>query len=226
MTSSALEWIAAAYTLAIAVGLITGGRLGDMFGRKRMLMIGLSAFVVASVRVRLRVVARVADHRAGAPGPGGGADHPAGLRTDPRPVPAGPDDQGVRRARAGDRAVDRGRSGGGRAADQRRLLRLGLALAVPDQRAARRIRVGRRRPGAAGRPTRSSRAAPRLDGHGPDGDRQLPGGLPAGGRPRSGLAGVDLRRAGRGDPGAGRLRDAPAAPAGAGSHPASRVLAC
>lgn len=48
MSSSALEWIAAAYTLAIAVGLMTGGRLGDMFGRKRMLMIGLSGFVLSS----------------------------------------------------------------------------------------------------------------------------------------------------------------------------------
>src|ERR1017187_3693265 len=45
MSSSALEWIAAAYTLAIAVGLMTGARLGDMFGRKRMLMIGLTGFV-------------------------------------------------------------------------------------------------------------------------------------------------------------------------------------
>jgi MFS family permease len=41
MSTSALEWIAAAYTLAIAVGLMTGGRLGDMFGRKRMLLIEL-----------------------------------------------------------------------------------------------------------------------------------------------------------------------------------------
>ena len=41
MSSSALEWIAAAYTLAIAVGLMTGGRLGDLFGRKRMLLVGL-----------------------------------------------------------------------------------------------------------------------------------------------------------------------------------------
>ena len=48
MSSSALEWVAAAYTLAIAVGLMTGGRLGDMFGRKRMLMVGLSGFVLAS----------------------------------------------------------------------------------------------------------------------------------------------------------------------------------
>ena len=28
-----LQWIAAGYTLALAVGLLTGGRLGDMFGR-------------------------------------------------------------------------------------------------------------------------------------------------------------------------------------------------
>src|SRR3954454_2235536 len=47
-SASALEWIAAAYTLAIAVGLMTGGRLGDMFGRKRMLMLGITGFVVAS----------------------------------------------------------------------------------------------------------------------------------------------------------------------------------
>jgi EmrB/QacA subfamily drug resistance transporter len=48
MSTSALEWIAAAYTLAIAVGLLTGGRLGDMYGRKRMLLIGLTGFVLAS----------------------------------------------------------------------------------------------------------------------------------------------------------------------------------
>ena len=49
MSSSALEWIAAAYTLAIAAGLMTGGRLGDMFGRKRMLLVGLTVFVLASI---------------------------------------------------------------------------------------------------------------------------------------------------------------------------------
>ena len=53
MSSAALEWIAAAYTLAIAVGLMTGGRLGDKFGRKRMLMIGLTGFVVASAACAL-----------------------------------------------------------------------------------------------------------------------------------------------------------------------------
>ena len=49
LSASALEWIAAAYTLAIAVGLLAGGRLGDAYGRKRMLMVGLVGFVASSV---------------------------------------------------------------------------------------------------------------------------------------------------------------------------------
>ena len=48
MSTSALEWVAAAYTLALAVGLMAGARLGDMFGRKRMLLLGLVGFIAAS----------------------------------------------------------------------------------------------------------------------------------------------------------------------------------
>ena len=44
-----LQWITAAYTLALAVGLLIGGRLGDMFGRKRMLLVGAGGFTVASL---------------------------------------------------------------------------------------------------------------------------------------------------------------------------------
>ncbi|MCU1470925.1 MAG: putative drug resistance protein [Glaciihabitans sp.] len=46
---SSLQWTAAAYTLALAVGLLTGGRLGDMFGRRTIWMIGVIGFVLASV---------------------------------------------------------------------------------------------------------------------------------------------------------------------------------
>ncbi len=45
---ASLQWYAAAYTLALAVGLLTGGRLGDMFGRRRMLLGGVTGFVLAS----------------------------------------------------------------------------------------------------------------------------------------------------------------------------------
>ncbi|MFE2432845.1 MFS transporter [Streptomyces sp. NPDC059373] len=44
-----LQWIAAGYTLAMAVALLTGGRLGDMFGRKRVLLAGIAGFTLTSV---------------------------------------------------------------------------------------------------------------------------------------------------------------------------------
>jgi EmrB/QacA subfamily drug resistance transporter len=46
-----LQWMTAAYTLAMAVMLLTGGRLGDIFGRRRMLLIGASGFTLASIAV-------------------------------------------------------------------------------------------------------------------------------------------------------------------------------
>ncbi|GAA4447661.1 hypothetical protein GCM10023170_029420 [Phytohabitans houttuyneae] len=46
---ASLQWIAAGYTLALAVGLLTGGRLGDMYGRKRMMTAGVVGFLVTSV---------------------------------------------------------------------------------------------------------------------------------------------------------------------------------
>ena len=50
---SSLQWIAAAYTLAMAVGLLTGGRLGDIFGRKRVLLAGAAGFTAASLACAL-----------------------------------------------------------------------------------------------------------------------------------------------------------------------------
>jgi EmrB/QacA subfamily drug resistance transporter len=46
---ASLQWVVAAYTLALGVGLFTGGRLGDLYGRKRMFMIGAAGFVTASM---------------------------------------------------------------------------------------------------------------------------------------------------------------------------------
>jgi MFS family permease len=43
------QLVVAAYGLAYTVGLITGGRLGDLYGRKRMFMLGLFAFTLASL---------------------------------------------------------------------------------------------------------------------------------------------------------------------------------
>jgi EmrB/QacA subfamily drug resistance transporter len=52
-TEASLQWIAASYTLALAVGLLSGGRLGDKFGRRRMMLIGVAGFVAASVACAL-----------------------------------------------------------------------------------------------------------------------------------------------------------------------------
>ncbi|VVE50320.1 MFS transporter [Pandoraea horticolens] len=43
-----IQFTVSAYALAYAVMLITGGRLGDLYGRRRVFMIGMAAFVVAS----------------------------------------------------------------------------------------------------------------------------------------------------------------------------------
>jgi len=48
-----LEWTVNAYTLAFAVLLITGAALGDRFGRKRMFVIGLGIFTIASAAAAL-----------------------------------------------------------------------------------------------------------------------------------------------------------------------------
>ncbi len=43
-----LELVVAGYGLAFAVLLVTGGRLGDLFGRKRLFIVGMAGFTVAS----------------------------------------------------------------------------------------------------------------------------------------------------------------------------------
>ncbi|MFE0583030.1 MULTISPECIES: MFS transporter [unclassified Streptomyces] len=48
-STSAIQWITAGYALAFAAGLITGGRLGDIYGRKRLFLIGIAGFTAASL---------------------------------------------------------------------------------------------------------------------------------------------------------------------------------
>ncbi|MFH8975778.1 MFS transporter [Streptomyces sp. NPDC017890] len=52
---SQIQWITAGYALAFAAGLITGGRLGDIHGRKRVFLIGIGGFTVASALCGLAV---------------------------------------------------------------------------------------------------------------------------------------------------------------------------
>ncbi|HEY1359822.1 MAG TPA: MFS transporter [Thermoleophilaceae bacterium] len=52
-TLSGLEWTVNAYTLTFAVLLVTGGRLGDIFGRRRMFLAGVVVFAVSSASIGL-----------------------------------------------------------------------------------------------------------------------------------------------------------------------------
>jgi EmrB/QacA subfamily drug resistance transporter len=47
-TPAQIQWVLVGFVLAIGAGVITGGRLGDVFGRRRMFWVGLALFVAAS----------------------------------------------------------------------------------------------------------------------------------------------------------------------------------
>jgi EmrB/QacA subfamily drug resistance transporter len=47
-SATALQWIVGGYPLALAIGLLIGGRLGDVFGRRRLFLAGVLGFTAAS----------------------------------------------------------------------------------------------------------------------------------------------------------------------------------
>src|SRR3954463_12165750 len=50
---ASLEWTVNAYTLTFAVLLVTGGRAGDIFGRRRMFLFGVVVFALSSAAIGL-----------------------------------------------------------------------------------------------------------------------------------------------------------------------------
>jgi EmrB/QacA subfamily drug resistance transporter len=67
-----LEWVVNGYTLSFAALLVTGGRLGDIFGRRLVFMIGVAVFAISSATAGLAqdptmlVVSRIAEGIGGA----------------------------------------------------------------------------------------------------------------------------------------------------------------
>ena len=51
--TSTMQWWAAGYTLAFGVFMIVGGRLGDIFGRRRVFIVGITGFTLASAACAL-----------------------------------------------------------------------------------------------------------------------------------------------------------------------------
>ena len=52
-SAGSLQWIINAYNLTFAAGIVTGAALGDRFGRRRLFLIGLALFTVASAACAL-----------------------------------------------------------------------------------------------------------------------------------------------------------------------------
>src|SRR5476649_1570567 len=46
---TAIQWLIAGYLLSFATLLITGGRMGDVFGYKKLFMLGVGGFTIASL---------------------------------------------------------------------------------------------------------------------------------------------------------------------------------
>ena len=109
-TSGGVQWVVSGYALAFGLVLVTGGRLGDAFGRRHMFLIALAAFVLTSALAgaapneTMLVIARAC--RRG----GGGHAHPAEHRADPGPLPRRRTRPGVRDVRRRRRDLDRGRA--------------------------------------------------------------------------------------------------------------------
>jgi EmrB/QacA subfamily drug resistance transporter len=50
-SSPTIQWVVSGYALTFGLTLVAGGRLGDAYGRRRMMLIGLAGFVVSSAAV-------------------------------------------------------------------------------------------------------------------------------------------------------------------------------
>jgi EmrB/QacA subfamily drug resistance transporter len=83
-----LEWTVNAYTLTFAVLLLTGAALGDRFGRRRMLAVGLGIFTAASAAAALAPSANALIAARAAQGVGGAIITPLTLTILSAGVPA------------------------------------------------------------------------------------------------------------------------------------------
>ncbi|MFB7087766.1 MFS transporter [Streptomyces sp. NPDC056296] len=65
-SAASVQWVVSGYALAFALTLVTAGRIGDTFGRRRVFLVALAAFVLFSAAagaapgIELLVVARLA----------------------------------------------------------------------------------------------------------------------------------------------------------------------
>jgi EmrB/QacA subfamily drug resistance transporter len=52
-SAGTVQWVVSGYALAFGLVLVTGGRLGDAYGRRRLMLVGLSGFILSSAAAGL-----------------------------------------------------------------------------------------------------------------------------------------------------------------------------
>ncbi|UDY23176.1 MFS transporter [Nocardioides sp. Kera G14] len=53
VSTGTVQWVVSGYTLAFGLTLVAGGRLGDAYGRRRLMLVGLVGFIATSAAVGL-----------------------------------------------------------------------------------------------------------------------------------------------------------------------------
>ena len=86
-TPAELQLVISGYACGYGVFLITGGRLGDLYGRKRCFLIGMAGFSLASLGCGLATSPDPSGDRPCRAGIGGGDPAAAGPGLDPGAVP-------------------------------------------------------------------------------------------------------------------------------------------
>ncbi len=195
VSDAALQLIVGGYAFMYASGMVTGGRLGDLFGYRRMFMIGVISFAAASLLCGLAqtseqlVAARLVQGLTGA------AMVPQVLALITATFPAAERAAGAGLVRRDHGRRLRVRADPRRRADRSEHLRSRLAGDLPGERAGRHPGPDRRRRGGAARegtapaPARPPRSRGRLGQH-------RAGARAADAGPGPGLAAVDVDQPG------------------------------
>lgn len=91
LTATGLSWVQTAYTLTFGGLLLLGARAGDLFGRRRVLLIGLVTFAVASLMVGAAPTAQILIAARALQGMGAAILAPSTLALLTASFPEGPD---------------------------------------------------------------------------------------------------------------------------------------
>jgi MFS family permease len=86
-STTAVQWVAAGYALALAVLLVTGARLGDIYGRRRLFLLGTAGFTACSALCGLAPSDELLIACRPAPGRGRRGRRAPGARAPARGVP-------------------------------------------------------------------------------------------------------------------------------------------